>query len=296
MGFLDRAIKRAVSNAVGDAVEQGVKKAVEPKIEQAAANAVNRTAQSINQPAGQPQQTVQPQSTVNQAEVQQAANTLGGLFGGLTGAATDFANQAAKNMKICPSCGEGAGKDVKFCPKCGAKLPEETVAQGAVCPSCGKQNSVGTKFCQDCGTKLPSAVAEEQAVQSKKDATLNRWDTVLPEYPKWNGGGNEIGLEQEDGYTRFYVTFNRGYNAENEVRQYRDILRQNGFHPAGQYMDVCHFYNKINGVCYHVDTEHCFDGGQDHVEIYFNIDEPTGGYDYVKPEPKKNSSIFDLFK
>ena len=31
-------------------------------------------------------------------------------------------------------------------------------------------------------------------------------------------------------------------------------------------------------------------------EIWFNIQEPSGGFDYVKPEPKKGFSFGDLFK
>ena len=306
MGLLDRAIRRGVSNAVSGAVEQGVRRAVEPKIEQAAAGAVNSAAGQINKSVGtqQQQQTVQPQSTaynqtqstVNQAEVQQAANTLGGLFGGLQGAATNFANEAAKNMKICPSCGEGAAADKKFCPSCGAQLPEQTLAQGAVCSSCGKQNDVGTTFCGGCGAKLPAAIAEEQAAQEKDAAAMAQWDQVLSAYPKWNCGGKDYVIEQQDWAIKFAVQMSDSACAQNAVKQYCTVLTQNGFRTAGQYQDPCHLYKKVNGVCYHVDTEHCFDGNSDCPSLYFNNEEPTGGFDYVKPEPKKSSSIFDIFK
>lgn len=303
MGLLDRAIKRGISNAVGSAVEQGVRKAVAPRVEQAAASAVNSAAAQINNAVGT-QQTAAPQtqapaqSTMNQAEINQAANTLGSFFGSFQGAATNFANEAAKNMKICPACGEPASADQAFCPSCGAKLPEKTVAEGAVCTACGKQNTVGTKFCSGCGAKLPAAVEEEQAAEARNNTVMAEWDRLLPQYPKWAFGGNSMELDdqQADGYIRFNVNFNRDYNASGEVERYRQLLAQHGFHPAGQYADICHLYNRINGVCYHVDTEHCFDGGQDNVDIYFNIGEPNGGYDYVKPEPKKSTSIFDLFK
>ena len=302
MGFLERAIRRGVSNAVGNAVEKGVRQAVEPKIEQAAANAVNNAAGQINQAAGAQtaqQQTPQPQSTVNQAEVQQAASTLGGLFGGLTSAATDFANEAAKNMKICPSCGEAAGAEVKFCPKCGGKMPEQTVAQGAVCPSCGKQNSVGTKFCSDCGTKLPSAVAEEQAAQAKDEAALADWDRLLPQYPKWCCGGQNIEFDtQSDGTTDYCVlniSFGNGGNGEAALNQYRQLLIQNGFHQAGQYPSIHQLFKKIDGVCYCFSSENCFDGGTDYLTVYFMKQEPSGGYDYVKSEPKKSTGFKDLF-
>lgn len=301
MGLLDRAIQRGVSRAVGNAVEQGVRKAVEPKIEQAAANVVNSAANSINNSIGtqqtqnggnQPQYNANPQqSAVNQAEVQQAASTLGGLFGGLT----TYANEAAKNMKICPSCGEGTGADVKFCPKCGGKMPEQTLGQGAVCSSCGKQNNVGTKFCQECGAKLPSAIAEEQAAQAKDATVMSEWDAKLSAFPKWNCGGSGYEIEQQDWAIMFSVKMQDSYTAQNAVRQYRDILQQNGFRQAGQYPDLCHLYKKENGVCYHCDTEHCFDGDSNYPSLYFNNEEPTGGFDYVKPEQKKNG-LFNLFK
>lgn len=297
MGFLERAIRRGVSDAVGKAVEKGVRQAVEPKIEQAAATAVNSAANQINQAAGgQNQPQTAPQSTVNQAEVNQAASTLGGLFGGLTGAATTFANEAAKNMKICPACGEGAGKDVKFCPKCGGKMPEETVAQGAVCPSCHKQNSIGTKFCSDCGTKLPSAVQEEQAAQAQDAQVMAEWDEMLSEYPKWNCGGADYRIESFDGQLWFCANFPDHYSAKSAVRQYVEFLLQNGFHQAGQYPNIENLYKETDGICYHVNTEMCFEANECCPTIYFDSEEPVGGVNYTKPEPKKQTSFKDLFK
>ncbi len=298
MGILDRAIKRGVnravnttvSSAVSNAVERTVNKAVAPRVNAAAESVADSAAKSIDRTVGPvPQPTSDAAATAS-------GEQLGGAFSGLAGVMTGFANEAAKNMKICPSCGEGASADTAFCPNCGAKLPEMTVAQGALCPACGKQNNPGTKFCGGCGAKLPGALAEEQAAQDKSAAVMARWEQLLAHYPKWNGGGRELTLEPEDGYIRFCADFERGFNAENEMRQYRQLLMQNGFHQAGQYPDVCHLYSKIDGVCYHVDTEHCFEGGTDHVDVYFSVEEPTGGYDYVKPEPKKSSSIFDIFK
>ena len=39
----------------------------------------------------------------------------------------------------------------------------------------------------------------------------------------------------------------------------------------------------------------CFDGDPDLPSIGFDISEPYGGFDYVKPEPKKATSFKDLF-
>ena len=290
MGFLDRVVKNAVGNAVGNAVSNAVEKAVAPKVEQAAANAVNQAADSINQSAAQNAQPPysQQQSAVNQTSVNQAANTLGGLFGSLQGAATNFANEAAKNMKICPACGEGASAETKFCPSCGATMPEQTVAQGAVCSSCGKQNNVGVKFCSDCGSKLPAAIAEEQAAQAKDAAALAQWDTMIPQYPKWCFGGYDISLEyggtNDNGMP--YYHFNVLGVGDSELQQYRSLLKQNGFVKAGEYPSEDMLYKMIDGKCY------CFESAEpfasEYMGVSFGISEPSGGFYYTKPE-KKNT-------
>ncbi len=282
MGFLERAIRNGMRKGIGDAIGNAVQKAVEP----AATELANKAAGAIDQAAGNAEQTVRQTSG------------LEGALGNLQRSMEGYATEAAKNIKICPSCGEGATADKKFCPKCGAKLPEQTVAEGAVCPNCGKQNTVGTKFCCDCGTKLPAAVQEEQRKAEGDAAVMREWDKKLPGFPKWNLGGCEFNIEPIDGgYMIFAVRFpgdpNAAYAA---MKQYREVLMQNGFKQAGQYPSIDHLYKKENGVCYHVDTEHCFGGDPDCATFGFDNYEPTGGFDYVKPEPKKKTSIFDLFK
>ncbi len=281
MGFLERAIRRGVSDAVSKAVGNAVQKAVEPK----ATELANKAAGAIDQAAGNAEQTIRQTSG------------LEGALSNLQRSMEGYATEAAKNIKICPSCGEGATADKKFCPKCGTKLPEQTVAESAVCPSCGRQNTVGTKFCSDCGNKLPAAVQEEQLQSDRNAAVMAEWDEKLSEYPKWNLGGSEYNIELIDGgYMIFAVRFlgdpNAAYAA---MKQYREVLLQNGFHQAGQYPSIEHLYKKVNGVCFHVDTEHCFGGDPDCATFGFDNYEPTGGYDYVKPESKK-TSIFDFFK
>ncbi len=128
---------------------------------------------------------------------------------------------------------------------------------------------------------------------------MARWDTLLPQYPKWSFGGREISLTDEGEYVYAAISFPRGYDAAQEVRQYRQLLEQSGFRQAGQHPDPCHLYKRADGAVYHVDTEHCFDGGSDNVCLYFNIEEPTGGFDYVKSEPAAKlgaKDIFGLFK
>ncbi len=281
MSFLKNAIRDGIRKGIGDAIGKAVQQAVEP----AATDLANKAADAIDQARGNTEQTVRK------------ASGLEGALGNLQRSMEGYATEAAKNIKICPSCGEGATADKLFCPHCGGKLPEQTVAEGAVCPSCSKQNAVGTKFCSDCGTKLPAALAEEQAQASRDAAMLAQWEELLPQYPKWNCGGTDFNIEQLDGgYLMFAVCFpgdpNEAYKA---MKEYREVLLRNGFRQAGQYPSIEHLYKKVDGVCCHVDTEHCFDGDPDCATFGFDHREPTGGFDYVKPEPKKQFRWKDLF-
>ncbi len=282
MGLLERAIRKGVSQGVGRAVGEALSKAIEPK----ATELANKAAQHIDEAAAR-----------NEEYENQRRRSSGfeGAFSNLERAANNYATELGKNMKICPGCGETVTADKKFCPHCGAQLPEQTVADGAVCPNCGKQNAIGTKFCEDCGTKLPAAIAEEQAQLAKDDAVMAEWDENLVYYPKWYQGGKDYHIEEYDaGIFGFSARFATNVGAQAAVRQYREVLLQNGFRQAGQYPNMEHLYKKIGGVCYHVDTEHCFDGDSDCPQIYFNIAEPYGGFDYVKPEPKKQLELKDL--
>jgi len=278
MGFLERAIRRGVSDAAGKAIG----KAIEPTV----TDLTNKAANAIDQ--------------ATQNTEQQAARSSGleGAMANLERSVQGYATEAAKNMKVCPNCNKPTTADKKFCPECGTQLPEQTVAQGAVCPSCGKQNAIGTKFCQDCGTKLPAAIAEEQAQADRNAAVMAQWDEKLPQYPKWTCGGSEFNIEQYDpGCFEFRANFNGNHQAARRaVDEYRQILLQNGFRQAGEYPCIEHLYKMENGVCYHVDTGMCFEASPDSPSIAFNIQEPRGGFDYVKPEPKKKTSFLDLFK
>lgn len=281
MGLLERAIRRGVSNAVGKAIGDTVRQAVEPK----ATEFVERATQSLDDAAGRAQgQAVQ-------------ASGLGNAFSGLESAAQGYATKAAQNMKICPQCEKPTSADKKFCPECGAKLPEQTIAQGAVCTACGKQNNIGTKFCQECGAKLPAAVQEEERMANKRAAVMQEWEQKLPQYPKWTCGGDQLNIEDygDDGYM-FCASFNGDTSAAHRaVADYRQILLANGFRQAGQYPSIEQLFKRIDGVVYNVDTEHCFEGDPDTACVGFCIREPYGGFDYVKPEPKKSPSLKDLF-
>ena len=278
MGFLERAIRRGVSDAVGKAIG----KAIEPTV----TDLTNKAANAIDQ-------------SVQNTEQQVARSSgLEGAMANLERSVQGYATEAAKNMKVCPNCNKPTTADKKFCPECGTQLPEQTVAQGAVCPSCGKQNVIGTKFCQDCGTKLPAAIAEEQAQADRNAAVMAEWDAKLPQYPKWTCGGQLLNIEcyDENAYGISVEFKNNPQAAQRAVEQYRQILLANGFRQAGQYPSIEQLFKRIDGVVYNVDTEHCFDGDADTACIGFCICEPYGGFDYVKPEPKKKTSFMDLFK
>ena len=274
MGFLERAIRRGVSDAVGKAIG----KAIEPTV----TDLTNKAANAIDQAAQNTEQQVARSSG------------LEGAMANLERSVQGYATEAAKNMKVCPNCNKPTTADKKFCPECGTQLPEQTVAQSAVCPSCGKQNVIGTKFCQDCGTKLPVAVQEEQMHADDHASVMSKWDKQLPQYPKWNCGGSHFEIEVYDGFTTFSVNFDGNtFRAKQAVEQYRQLLLEGGFREAGENPTIEHLYKMIDGVCYHADTEHCFEGDNDTATIYFNTGEPQGGF-YYKPD-KKSFGLKGLF-
>ena len=280
MDFLKRAVRKGVSQGIGDAIGKAVSQAIEPK----ATELANKAAESIDSAAQSGQQTAERTSG------------LEGAFANLERSMSNYATEAAKNMKTCPSCGKTTDAEKKFCPDCGTKLPEQTIAEGAVCPSCGRQNTIGTKFCADCGTKLPAAVAEEEAAAAADASVLADWQNKLAAYPVWSCGGSRYTLEDYGGYYAFGAEFASYAAAAQAVKAYGELARQHGFHPAGQYPSEQHLYKKVDGVCYGIDLEHCFEGDSECPQIGFAVGEPSGGYDYVKPEPKKPTSLKDLFK
>ena len=243
---LRNAVSRGISKGLGDAIGKAVQQVVEPK----AAEYANKAADRFDQAAGNVSQ-----------QTRQTTSGLEGAFANLERSMQSYATQMSKNVKVCPNCQQPTTADKKFCPSCGTKLPEETLAQSAVCPNCGKQNDMGMKFCSDCGTKLPVAVMEEQAAAAKNAEAMALWAQWLPQYPQWNCGGTAMNIEQYDSCYVLYADFKgNAYAAQRAVEQYRQVLQQAGFTPAGQYPNIHHLYKRVDGVVYHVDTEHCFEG------------------------------------
>ena len=288
MSLLEKAIKNGISKGISNAVGNAVKQAVEPKVTAYANKVAGELDQAAQSAARQTQEAAQ--------ETVKATSGLEGAFANLQQSMGNYATQAAKNMKVCPQCQTPSPADKTFCPNCGAKLPEETLGEGSVCPQCGKQNTIGTKFCSACGAKLPAAIEEEKAEAEKNAAVLTKWAEKMSQYPVWNCGGTDFELEEGEDWFRFAASFDTGSEGEQSIPAYRALLKANGFREAGQNPDISHLYKKIDGQCYHVDTEHCFEGSMERPEIWFNIQEPYGGFDYVKPEPKKGFSLGDLFK
>lgn len=281
MGFLERAIRRGISEGIGKAVGNAINQAIEPK----ATELVNRTAARLDEATYKP--------SGNGA----AGASAQGAFANLERAAMDFATKQAENLKICSHCGESAPSSQKFCQSCGSALPELTVAETSKCPSCGKQNNIGTKFCTDCGTKLPSAVMEEEAHRRELAEISAQWQEKLPQYPEWSFGGENLYIDEYDGYIVFGADFrNNAGAARNAFEQYRSMAKQNGFRPAGQYPTDDHLYKMTGSVCYHIDFEHSFESGSCQVSLGFMTGEPTGGFNYVKPEPQKPIGLRDIFK
>lgn len=280
MGFLERAIRRGISDGIGKAVGNAISQAIEPKASEFASRAANQLDKAVG--------NVTPQTD--------GLSKMESAFGNFERAAMDFATKQAENLKICSHCGESAPSSQKFCQNCGNALPELTVAETSKCPSCGKQNNIGTKFCTDCGQKLPCAVMEEEKNERKFAELTAEWQMKLPQYPLWQFGGNEPYIDEYDGCLVFGADFKGdSYGAEKAFEQYRSLAKQSGFRPAGQYPSEEHLYKMVDSVCYHIDFEHSFEGGGDQVSLGFMTGEPSGGFNYVKPEPKKPVGFKDIF-
>ncbi len=277
MGLFDkitRGITRGIGNAVQNAAERKATEVLTPKINEAA-DKLNRS---------------QNEKTAEQSQQGASAAKLEAALGRFAGAAQGYATKAAQNIKVCPECGKPTDADKKFCPECGTALPETTLAQGAVCPECGKQNNLGEKFCAECGAKLPIAEQEERQARERDEQTMSEWDETLSQYPRWACGGSDFSLERYDEHVTFTPNF-FGDNAaaRQSVTAYRNVLKQNGFAPAGSYPSDEHLYKQIGETWYHVDTEHCFEG---------DPDLPSFGFDNQKPyvnEPKKKKGLFGIF-
>ena len=293
MGLFDRALKDAINKGVQSAVSKAVEGAVRPAADKLAQQTAHAVTDKASEHIGEIKASVN-EANAAMAEANEAAKDVtpeqwNQAFSYLEG----MANDAAKKMKLCPICGEMVKGEMQFCPHCGAKLPDKTLAELALCPNCGKQNPPGSDFCSECGAKLPGKQLAEEAEAEKDRAVLARWSERLPQFPVWSCGGSHFDLaELEEGRFCFSAWFSgNSAAAQRSVRLYREALKEQGFRQAGRYPSEEHLYKMVDGVCCHADTEHCFEGDADAPSLYFaRGDEPSGGFDYVKPEaPKKKA-------
>lgn len=294
MGFFDRAIKKGIGSAISGAVEKVASEVIAPAADKAAQKVAEKTTDYANKTAATlDEATREMGGAVREADAAAAEagmGSLGGLFSSFQSAAVSFAGAAAQNMKICEACGAPGGAEEKFCPSCGAPLPEATVGALYVCSSCGKQNDVGKKFCTDCGAKLPATLQEEARAAAKNEETLAQWEVLLPQFPKWPYGGANLDLEQYDEQVCFHV--DKAPRAT--LLQYRELLKQSGFRPAGRYPSEDMLYKMVGGECWCFESCEPYPGDADSLSVSFGRREPDGGFDYVKPEPKKQPDLGDL--
>lgn len=288
MGIFDK-ITKGITRGIGNAVSNAAQKAVERKASEVLTPKINQAADTIAGKVEQSYKTAEKTQTASNG-----SSSLEMALGNLNVAVNAYANKTAQNMKVCSKCNKPTTADKTFCPECGERLPEGTLADGALCSNCGKQNAISEKFCSGCGAKLPLTLQAEEKSRLSDDAVLSEWRVKLIHYPVWQFGGTNLNIDENDGYIVFSAKYPSYEEGSMAIEKYRELLLQNGFRQAGQYPSKEHLYKKVDGVCYHVDTEHCFEGDADCPSIAFDKTEPRGGYDYVKPEPKKKG-LFGLF-
>lgn len=241
MGLFGNLISNAVSDGIGKGIQDAVGKAVEGAVKPAADKLAGQAASHLNQATQDLAESTAAAKSAAEAVPASAPKGEGAasLEAALTGWATAMqgvAGQVAQNMKECPKCGEVVTAEHKFCPKCGAQLPDKTLGEGYLCPKCGKQNVPGATYCAECGALLPAAEAANAA-------QLAKWDTLLPQYPRWTLGGS-LDLEDYSGRVSVHVS---GAGAA-QLAKYVELLRADGFVPAYD-GDSDIYYKMVDGVC-----------------------------------------------
>jgi len=95
-------------------------------------------------------------------------------------------------------------------------------------------------------------------------SNFEQWETLLPQFPKWNLGG-DVELEESDEDS--YELTVRGAG-KNELEQYKQILKQNGFTTSSPSASDSQLYKQVGGVNYNFDSEEPFMGGSDRLSVY----------------------------
>lgn len=297
--LVSTAVKDGVRSGVGNAVGNALGKALEQAVTPTAERLAEKGVKAIDTASAQMDKTVaetkvaagEAKTALNEAgaAATQASAATGGFAGlesalaGLTSRAEKFATQMSAQVKICPSCGQGSPADKTFCPHCGAKLPEKTLGEEYTCTKCGAANTPGTKFCATCGAILPAAEAEVKAQQAKDEAVLAKFDTLLPQYPKWNVGGSEFNLEEDgesNGYPIYYFNLVGGQAI---LDAYIALLKEAGFTQHGD-----QYWKTVDGVCRTVST---VDAASDNT---INIGFFVSTYDKKVEKKPENDPVVDL--
>ncbi len=197
--------------------------------------------------------------------------------------------------KYCIECGDVVESAGETCPKCGSKLPDKNMLECITCPKCGSKCSMEARECSQCGEKLPWVVLEEMHSARMDEKTLDSWESILPQFPRWNGGGSDFELEARDedygDEGRDLALFSAiAPSKEQALRKYTELLRQNGFvNPYGDDGWDETLCKVIDGTCY-VFCQANMDRGSDDDSFYVSF---AIRNDYIKKledlEKKRNA-------
>jgi hypothetical protein len=105
---------------------------------------------------------------------------------------------------------------------------------------------------------------------------FDQWETVLPQFPKWCFGGDELELEekgQDNGYPVYGLIAENV--SEDAFNRYIQLLKQNGFAPAAKFPSDTDLFKRVNGVAYNFCGESGLEDG--HLFVGFRVREPEGG-------------------
>lgn len=96
-------------------------------------------------------------------------------------------------------------------------------------------------------------------------SNFDNWETLLPQFPKWNlGGGAELEESDEDSYELTVRGAGR-----NELEQYKELLKQNSFTTSTPKASDSQLYKKVGGTTYNFDSEEPFMGGSNSLSVFF---------------------------
>lgn len=305
MGFLGNIISGAISDGIKKGLGNAIGKAVEDIVKPSVENYAQKQADQINAAGEQVAKSTEELRKANDELGQTAAAsadtqpaTGGGLadleavLGGWAKHAESYATEMAKNMKICPKCGQACSAEKEFCPQCGAKLPEHTAAHDYTCQKCGTLNTPGSKHCSKCGALLPGAEAEAKRKEENDAAVAAEMRTKLTAFPTMDTLGTDLKLEDtsaEQGYP--FITLSME-GSSTIVQQYIQKLLSNGF-SIKTGVD-CSYQKVENGVCHVFSNEIDMEEGS--IRCYFWDDMEYKPETPKQPEPDLADLAKGLFK